>query len=190
MKKINAFCYVSVDGYFAGPNGEIDWFKDIEKDGEYKAFMQQQANLGGALMFGHTTYEMMKSYWPTAEAAKADPAMADVMRNSSKIVVSGRLTSVADEPHWKNVTRLLGIDPTEIERLKERVDKDITILGSGSIVQQLANRRLLDEIHLVVVPHVLGAGKPLFKDVRDTGLELIDARSFGNGIAYLSYATA
>ena len=190
MKKINAFCYVSVDGYFAGPNGEIDWFKAIRKDPEYEAFTRKQANSGGPLMFGHTTYEMMKSYWPTAEAARTDPEMAEVLRNGPKIVVSGRLTSVADEPHWKNVTRLLGIDPTEIARLKERESKDITVLGSGSIVQQLANRRLLDEIHLVVVPHVLGSGKALFKDVKDTGLKLLDAKSFRNGFAWLSYATA
>jgi dihydrofolate reductase len=190
MHKINAFTHVSVDGYFAGPHGEIDWFKTIGKDPEYEAFTHRQAKSGGPLLMGRTTYEMMKSYWPTAEAAKTDPQMAEVMRNSPKIVVSRKLASVPDETNWKNITVLREIKPQEIAKLKERESNDITILGSGSIVQQLANLRLLDEFHLVVVPHVLGQGKPLFKDVKDTDLKLIEAKSFKNGITWLSYGSA
>jgi len=72
MSKVNAFTYVSVDGFFAGPRGEIDWFKVIGNDPEYEAFTHRQAKGGGALLMGDTTYEMMKSYWPTPEAAKIE----------------------------------------------------------------------------------------------------------------------
>ena len=190
MKKISAFTYVSVDGFFAGPHGEIDWFKAIGKDPDYEAFTHRQAQSGGTLLFGHATYEMMKSYWPTEDAGATDPQIAKVMRYSPKIVISRKLADVADEPNWKNVKLLREIDPKEIAQLKERESKDITILGSGTLVQQLANLRLLDEFHLVVVPHVLGQGKPLFKDVKNTGLKLIEAKSFKNGITWLSYGLA
>ena len=190
MKQLNAFTYVSVDGFFAGPHGEIDWFKDLQNDPEYEAFTHGQASGGGALLFGHTTYEMMKSFWPTPEAEKTEPQMAKAMRNSAKIVVSKKLTSAPDARNWKNVTLWHDLDPAKIRELKNRERNGITILGSGSIVQQLANLRLIDEFHLVVVPHVLGSGKRLFEDVKDTRLKLLEAKSFRNGIAWLSYRQA
>jgi len=186
MSTIGVFIHVSVDGFFAGPNGEIDWFKAIRKDDEYDAFTHEQAASENTLLFGRTTYEMMKSFWPTPEASKADPKMAEVMRNSPKIVVSKSLESVEEGPNWKNVRLLRELDRNEIAGLKKHTD--VTILGSGSIVQQLANLGLIDEYLLVVVPIVLGSGKPLFKDVRKMDLRLEDARSFGNGVVVHRYA--
>jgi dihydrofolate reductase len=107
-------------------------------------------------MFGHTTYEIMKSYWPTPDAIKNDPGMAEVVNNSPKIVFSKTLESVKEGP-------------------------------SGTIVKQLANLGLIDEYSLVVVPVILGAGKPLFKDVKKTNLKLLEARSFKNGVVLLNY---
>jgi len=104
---------VSVDGV-AGPHGEIDWFKDLRKDPEYEAFTHGQASVGGTLLFGHTTYEMMKSFWPTPEAEKTDPEMAKTMRSSPKIVVSKKLTNAPEQPNWKNVTLLHELDPAKI----------------------------------------------------------------------------
>jgi dihydrofolate reductase len=190
MSNLNVFIHVTVDGFFAGPHGEIDWFKSIEKDAEYDAFTHEQAKSGGALLFGRTTYEMMKSYWPTADASKSDPDMAEVMRNSRKIVISKTLDKVEEGPNWKNITLLHQITPKEIEELKERERKDITILGSGSIVQQLANLQLIDNYGLVVVPNILGTGKYLFKDVHKTALKLLLARPFKNGITFLAYGSA
>ncbi len=92
MRKISVFNHVTVDGFFAGPNGEIDWFKEIKKDDEWEKYTHGQAKSGSALMFGHTTYEMMKSYWPTPDAIKNNPDMAKVVNNSPKIVFSKRRT--------------------------------------------------------------------------------------------------
>ena len=75
----------------------------------------------------------------------------------------------------------------EILKLKEEAGEDFTILGSGSIVQQFADFGLIDEYQLVVVPVVLGAGKPLFKDVKKMNLKLLEARPFNNGVVLLRY---
>jgi dihydrofolate reductase len=185
MKKISVFNHVTVDGLFAGPNGEIDWFQAIHDD-EWNRYAEEHADLSGnTLMFGHTTYEMMKSWWPTPAAMQMDPHMAKVMNNSPKIVYSRRLKSADDEPNWKNTRVFHHIDQDEIENLKRM--EDITILGSGTIVQQLANLGLIDEYSLVVVPIILGKGKPLFNDVHKITLSLVEQRAFRNGIVLLRY---
>src|ERR1700734_2839989 len=97
MHKLTVFNFVSIDGFFAGPHSEIDWFKDIGNDPEYQAYTHAQSVGGSILMFGHTTYEMMKSFWPTEMALKSDPHMAEVMNNSQKIVFSKTLKEVHDE---------------------------------------------------------------------------------------------
>jgi len=186
MRKISVFNHVTVDGFFAGPNGEIDWFKVIKKDDEWDKYTHEAAKSSSStLMFGHTTYEMMKSFWPTPEAIKIDPIMAEVMDNNQKIVFSKTLASVREGPNWKNIRILNEIRREDILKLKEK--EDITIIGSGTIVQQLANLDLIDEYNLAVVPIILGVGKPLFKDVKKMNLKLLEARTFKNGIVLLNY---
>jgi len=188
MSTITTFTHVSVDGFFAGPKGEIDWFHSIEHEPEYDAYTHEQSSSGDTLLFGHTTYDMMKSFWPTPGADKTNPEMARVMRNSPKVVVSKKLKSVDDEPNWKNIRVIHEIDRDEIVKLKQQTD--ITVLGSGSVVQQLSNLGLIDEYRLIVVPLILGSGKPLFKDVQKRVLKLQEARQFRNGIAVLRYRSS
>lgn len=188
MGTLSVFNHVTVDGFFAGPNGEIEWFKELGEDPEYEAFTQEGAGGGNTLVFGRTTYQMMKSYWPTPMAEKAFPDMTKVMRNNPKIAFSKTLKAQPDEPTWKNVTVLPTIDAAEIRGLKK--DQDLTILGSGTVIQQLTDLRLIDEYLLIVVPIVLGKGKTLFQNVKETGLKLEDARGFGNGVTLLRYAAA
>ena len=181
MARLTAFVHVSADGCFAGPNGEIDWFKAGAPDPEYDAYTHGAAESRSTLVFGRTTYEMMKSWWPTPEAIRSDPQMARVVDESPKIVFSRTLARAEEGPNWKNVELLRDIDPAALRRRKEKARADFTILGSGSIVRQLGNEGLLDELDLVVVPLVLGSGKPLFRDFRRTNLELLESRSFPNG---------
>jgi len=191
MRKISVFIHVTVDGFFAGPHGEIDWFKVIKKDDEWDKYTHEQSSRSGnTLIFGHTTYEMMKSYWPTSDAIKNDPGMARVVDNSPKIVFSKTLKNVEEGPNWKNIKLFHEIKQEEIIKLKEKGGGDFTILGSGSIVQQFANLGLIDEYHLVVVPIILGAGKSLFKDVKMMNLKLLGAKEFKNGIVLLKYGPA
>jgi dihydrofolate reductase len=185
MSTIGVFNHVTVDGMFAGPNGEIDWFKAIGQDDEYDRYTHQQSQGGSALLFGRKTYEMMKSFWPTEEAIKSDPGMAETMNSSRKIVASRSLARVEEGPNWKNVELVREIDRDQLLKLKKSAD--ITILGSGSIVQQLANLGLIDSYQLMVVPIVLGAGQPLFKDVETTNLSLVESRGFKNGLVMVNY---
>lgn len=100
MRKISVFDHVTVDGFFAGPHGEIDWFKVIKKDDEWDKHTHEQSKSGSTLMFGHTTYEMMKSYWPTPDAIKNEPGMAAVVNNNPKIVFSKMLKALKGSG-WK-----------------------------------------------------------------------------------------
>jgi dihydrofolate reductase len=133
---------------------------------------------------------MMKAFWPTPAGIQSDPHMAKIMNESPKIVVSKTLKSVEDEPNWKNVTILHDLNHDTITKLKEEGSGVITILGSGSIIQQLANMDFIDEYELVVVPIILGDGKYLFKHVKMTEMKLIEARSFKNGLISLRYQPA
>jgi dihydrofolate reductase len=190
MKTIGVFNHVTLDGFYAGPKGEIDWFKVIGKDAEWEQHTRKEAQGGSTLLMGRTTYEMMKSFWPTPAGIAADKHMATVMNESPKVVVSRSLTRVAEEPNWKNVTLWGELSPEKVRKLKEESSGGITILGSGSVIQQLANMGLIDEYELAVVPVVLGAGKQLFKDVRTTEMKLVEARSFKNGLVLLRYRGA
>jgi dihydrofolate reductase len=185
MGKIGSFTHVSLDGYFAGPNGEIDWFKT--QDEEDREFSARASRLSGTLIFGHTTYEMMAAYWPTPEAMKSNPDVAKVMNIAPKIVFSRTMKPVKDGPLWKNVRVIPEIKREEILRLAEEAGGDFVILGSGSIVQQFARLGLIDEFQLVVNPVILGAGKYLFRDVNRMNLELLEMRPFRNGRVFLRY---
>jgi len=185
MRKLAAFTIVSLDGFFAGPNGEIDWFR--HEDEEDRQFSIEQADPSSTLVFGHTTYEMMKSFWSSPFAIKNDPVIAGVMNNAAKIVFSKTLEPVKDGPVWKNVRIIREITPGAIRDLKEEPGGDMAILGSGSIVQQLANLSLIDEFGLMVNPIILGTGKYLFQGVRKMELERLETRTFRNGKVFLRY---
>jgi dihydrofolate reductase len=186
MRKIVVFNNVTVDGFFAGPHGEIGWFK-VDKDDEFDEFSREQPKSGDTLIFGHTTYDLMRSYWPTPDAIKSNPDMAEVMNNIQKIVFSKTMKSVEEGPHWKNIKLLHEIKPQEIVVLKEQEGKGIAILGSGTIVQQFANLGLIDEYILQVNPVILGTGKNLFANVGKMTLKLLEAKTFKNGIVWLRY---
>src|SRR5712692_373891 len=114
MRKIGMFNSVTVDGFFAGPNGEIDWFKH---DDELNEFSIEQSKSGNTLIFGHTTYEMMASYWPTPDAMKTNPVVAGIMNSIPKIVFSKTRKEAKEGPNWKNIKLLHEIKPEEIAKL-------------------------------------------------------------------------
>ena len=190
MRKIGVFIHVTLDGFFAGPNDEIDWFKVIKKDAEWEKHTHQESQTDSTLLFGERTYKMMKEFWPTPAGIQSDPHIAKVMNESPKIVVSKKRKSIEDEANWKNITIIRDLNPDTITKLKEEGSGVITILGSGSIIQQLANMDFIDEYELVVVPIILGDGKYLFKDVKITEMEFLKAQSFKNGLVSLRYQPA
>jgi dihydrofolate reductase len=185
MRKIIVFNFVSVDGHFADSEGEIEWHN---YDDEMGAYSIEQLKSLSALLFGKTTYELMASYWPTADGIESEPEVAGIMNTLPKIVFSETLKDVEDGPVWKNVTVFHEIKPEEVLKLKEQAGGDIAIFGSGTIVQQLTNLGLIDEYRLIINPLILGDGKPLLRDIKHTRkLRLIRTRVFQNGNVLLCY---
>jgi dihydrofolate reductase len=185
MRKIVAFTMVSVDGFFAGPNGEIDWFKT--EDDEDREFSAKQSESSSLLIFGRTTYELMAGFWATPEAIQSNPSVAEVMNKTPKIVFSKTLQPVKEGPLWKNVTISREINPYEILQLKKEGEGNIAILGSGTVVRQFACLGLIDEYGLMVIPVILGTGKYLFRDVNRINLECLGIETFRNGRVLLRY---
>jgi dihydrofolate reductase len=183
MRKLLAFTSVSIDGYFADVDGDMSWAHGRPDDEEWNAFVAGNASGGGQLLFGRVTYEMMASYWPTPMADEQNPVVAKHMNGLSKVVFSKTL----EEASWSNTKLVKGDLTTEVRRMKEEPGEGMAILGSGSIVSQLAEAGLIDEFQIVVVPIILGDGKKLF-DVGDRlNMKLRSARSFKNGNVVLSY---
>ncbi len=181
MRKVFVSNLVTVDGFFAGPNGEIDWHN---VDAEFNDYAISMLNSIDTMLFGRVTYDMMAGYWPTAAVLKDDPIVAGKMNSLAKIVFSKTL----DKVEWENTRLVKENIAEEIQKLKQQPGKDIAILGSGTIVQLLTNLRLIDEYWLLVNPIILGKGKPLFKDIKEkVNLKLLDVRKFDSGNVMLKY---
>ncbi len=181
MRRVLFFMLTTIDGYYAGPNGDIDWHN---VDEEFNEFAIAQLNEVDTLLFGRVTYEMMASYWPMPETIKSDPIVAGKMNSLQKIVFSSTLP----EPHWEH-TRLVRNDAAgEVRRLKQQAGKDLIIFGSSELAASLLNDGLLDEARIMINPVVLGQGKPLFTGVNDRlKLKLLKSRIFHSGNVLLYY---
>ena len=187
MQKLIAFSLVTLDGYFAGSSGDISWHHIDTQDAEWNEFVVGNATAGGQLLFGRITYELMASYWPTPLAAQNDPVVAERMNHGQKVVFSKTLKQAS----WSNTTLVKGELAAEIRRMKKEPGKGMAILGSGSLVAQLAPEGLIDEFQIVVNPVVLGQGRTLFAGItQKLALKLTKTRTFGNGNVLLCYQPA
>jgi dihydrofolate reductase len=183
VRRLVVFNQVSVDGYIADRNGDMRWA--YKQDPEWHAFVQENASGGGELLFGRITYELMANYWPTPLAMKNNPVVAEGMNSLPKVVFSRTLGKAA----WKNTRLVKGDLAAEVRKMKQAPGQDMVILGSGSIVAQLAQEGLIDEFQIVVNPVALGAGKTMFAGVSEKlNLRLTKTRAFGNGNILLCYA--
>jgi dihydrofolate reductase len=184
MRKLIAFNHVSLDGYFVDVNGRMSWAKSDHKDAEWNAFVAENARGDGPLLFGRITYQLMASYWPTPIADQHDPIVAEQMNNLAKVVFSRTL----DQASWKNTKLVKGDLASEIRKMKQEPGEGLAILGSGTIISQLAQEGLIDEYQVVVNPIVLGQGRTMFEGVKEKlNLKLTKTRAFGNGNVLLCY---
>jgi dihydrofolate reductase len=184
MRKLTVFNNMSVDGYFVDKNGDMNWAHTIGKDEEWEAFVSGNASGGGMLLFGRITYELMASYWPTPLAARNDPVVAKGMNSLPKVVFSRTLKKAL----WNNTRLIKDGMATEIRKMKSESGHDMVILGSGNIVSQLTDERLIDEYQIVVVPIALGKGRTMFDGIKERrNLKLTKSRTFGNGNVVLTY---
>lgn len=184
--------WVSVDGFFAGPNGEMDWIvRDTEVDKAIRESGNSERESGNpdTMLLGNVTYTMFENSWPhvakDSNAPEEMRKMADEVTRMTKVVFSQTRKEVV----WDNSKLLGGNLVEEVGKLKRDEGTDIMIFGSGTIVRQLTNEGLIDEYLIAVTPVVLGTGKPLYGDVKRLNLRLLDSKHFKSGNVLLRYGT-
>jgi dihydrofolate reductase len=184
MRKIVVMMSVSLDGFIAGPAGELDW--QLVDDELHEHFNAELAAMG-AMLNGRVMYELMAGFWPTADADPAStPPMVEfarIWREMPKLVYSRTL----DRAAW-NATVVREVDPAQIRALAAEPGGDLA-LGGANLAAAFARHDLVDEYRLYVHPVAIGRGAPLFpaSDTR-TDLRLLGTRTFGSGVVLLRYA--
>lgn len=181
MGKLIVFDFITLNGYYKGPGEDINWHVHGGEEAEFSK--ENFEGDGRILLFGRTTFEMMKAFWPTKEAAAAFPEVAKGMNSSEKIVFSRTLKKT----DWVN-SRISASLLEEVKKLKRSSDKNLVLLGSGNILTQLANEGLIDEYQIMLDPVAIGQGTSLFQDVKHRiALKLIKSRVFKSGVILLYY---
>ena len=186
LRKIIWNMHVSLDGFVAGQNGEIDWIYLNDRIFEDGHAVIKTADTA---LYGRKTYEIMRSYWPTAaknpDAPKHDIDHASWVNPALKVVVSRSLK----DPTWENTRIIRNNVSEEVADLKKQSGKNIMLFASPTLGSTLMNNDLIDEFWFNVSPIVLGRGKPLFQNVRNTRqLNLIGSKSYENGVVNLHYS--
>lgn len=188
MRKLVSFFHVSLDGYVAGLNGEMDW---IKVDDEIFEHVGNRVNDSNTALYGRVTWQMMEGYWPTAaeqpNASKHDIEHAAWYKKAEKIVLS---ESMRDE-QVPNTVFISDDVEHRIKAVKQQAGTEILIFGSPSATHSLLQYDLIDEFWLFVNPVLLGKGMPLFKNVTErTQLTLVSSKTFANGVVCMHYKKA
>jgi dihydrofolate reductase len=186
MGKIVVSENVSLDGVVQDPTGDEGfkhggWFLQVaDKDREAWAKVELDEALGAeALLLGRRSYEFFAARWPSRSGQ-----FADRLNSLPKYVVSSTL----EDPDWNNSTVLNGDVLNEVSQLKQKLDGEIVVYASRQLVRRLMEHDLVDELRLMIYPVVLGAGERLFGETSDKKpMRLLDTRTVGDGIAYLTY---
>jgi len=182
MGTLHAFTFITLNGFYKGLDEDISWHRHAAEERSFASDSMEGRK--SILVFGRRTYEMMAGWWPSAAALETMPDVAAGMNESAKLVFSNSL----DTAEWQN-TRLVKTDMIEeIRKLKADPNVEMTILGSGSIVMQLAEAGLLDTLQIMIDPVVLGEGSPLFSGLKNKlDFKLTDSKVFPSGVILASY---
>lgn len=183
MRKIGVFNFLTLNGFYKGAAEDISWHRHGQEESEFAANAAKSGS-PNSLVFGRVTYEQMASFWPTEMGINMNREVSEGMTQAQKYVFSSTMKSAS----WKNTTILGGNVVSEATKLKNSEGPDLTILGSGSIVSQLAEKGLIDHFTFMIDPVVLGEGTTLFNGIsKKLDLELIDSRVFSSGVVLLNY---
>ena len=186
MRKIISFMHISLDGFVAGLNGEIDW---VKVDEEIFDYVGKRISKGDTSIYGRVTYQMMESYWPTAAdkptATKHDIEHSKWYSKVHKVVLSKTMINTG----LTNTTIISNNLPDRINEIKEQAGEDILLFGSPTATHSLIQQNLIDGYWLFVNPIILGQGIPLFVDIKDKiKLKLLPTtRQFTCGVTELNY---
>jgi dihydrofolate reductase len=189
MRKIISFMHISLDGFVAGPNGEMDW---IKVDQEIFDYVGKRISEGDTALYGRVTYQMMENYWPTAAdkptATRHDIEHSKWYKKVHKVVLSKTMK----ETRLNNTTIIsdnLSDRINEIKQSRNGGSKEILLFGSPTATHSLIQLNLIDGYWLFVNPIILGRGIPLFVDIKDKiKLKLLaTTRQFTCGVTELNY---
>ncbi len=185
MRKIISFMHISLDGFVAGPNGEMNW---IKVDEELFDYVGKRISESDTALYGRVTYEMMENYWPTAgdkpNASKHDIEHSNWYKKAHKIVLSKTMKD-ADLPNTTIISDNLS---DSINKIREQEGTEICLFGSPTATHSLIQLNLIDGYWLFVNPIILGEGIPLFTNIKDkTKLKLLTTRQFTSGVTELNY---
>lgn len=183
--QLTVYNMITLDGFFKGVGGDISWHirENAEYDSEQDDFAAENFSKNNILVFGRATYDLMSSFWPSSMAANEDKRIVDGMNNSEKLVFSKKLKN----PMWKNTRVVSDNMEAEIKKLK-KAGKNLTILGSGSLISPLLKAQLIDEIQLMIVPVAIGKGTPLFEGLSaPVDFKVSKTKAFNNGNLLIHY---
>jgi len=192
MRKIISFMHISLDGFVAGPNGEMDWIKANEEIFDY---VGKRISEGDTALYGRVTYQMMENYWPTAgdkpTATKHDIEHSKWYKNVHKVVLSKTMKDAGLPAGQAGLTNTKIISDNFLDRIneiKQQAGKEILLFGSPTATHSLIQQNLIDGYWLFVNPIILGRGIPLFVDIKDKiKLKLLTTRQFTCGVTELNY---
>jgi dihydrofolate reductase len=177
MGFIKSGLFISLDGVIESPETwHFPYFND-----QMGAVVGELMSGNDAMLIGRQTYDEFAGYWPNADPG--DP-VTGVMNGARKYVVSNTLT----EATWENSSVITGNVVAELTKLK--ADTGLGTTGSATLVRWLLEQGLVDELHLLVHPIVVGHGKKLFADGATVPLKLVSSTTFDTGVLYLVYARA
>jgi dihydrofolate reductase len=186
VRRIVVMLSVSLDGFFAGPDGELDWHR---VDDEVHTHFNEVLGAMSAFLDGRVTYELMAGFWPTADVDPQSSApmveFARIWRDMPKLVYSRTL----ERADW-NATVVRDVDPEEVRRLTAEPGGDMA-LGGADLADTFRRLDLVDEYRLYVHPVLVGSGRRLFGPAdTPTDLRLVETRTFGNGVVLLRHERA
>ena len=187
MGKLVVTEFVSLDGVMEAPGGEDfkypGWSFEFDRGDDGNQFKLDETLETEALLLGRVTYEGFAGAWPSREGE-----FADKFNTMPKYVVSSTL----QDPEWNNTTVLKGDVVDEVSKLKDQTDGIVQVPGSNQLVQELIENDLVDELHLMVFPVVLGTGRRVFGETSDkTDWRLTEAKPVGpEGVLVLIYERA
>ncbi len=186
MRKIISFMHISLDGFVAGPNGELDW---VKVDEEMFSYVGARISEGDTALYGRVTYQMMENYWPTAgdkpKATRHDIEHSKWYKKVHKVVLSKTMKDAG-----LTNTQIISDNLSDrINEIKQQAGKDILLFGSPTATHALIQLNLIDGYWLFVNPIILGRGIPLFTDIKDKiKLKLLPTtRQFTCGVTELNY---
>lgn len=186
MRKIISFMHVSLDGFVAGPNGEMDWIKFDEEMFDY---IGKRISESDTALYGRVTFQMMEDYWPTAadkpDASKHDIEHSKWYKKIHKVVLSNTM----NDTDLSNVKIISNNLEDEINQIRQQSGKEILLFGSPHATHSLIQLNLIDGYWLFVNPIILGRGIPLFSGIKDKiKLNLLTTRQFACGVTELNYS--